>query len=189
MSKFEFYKKYTVQEVKALFDEIKKQYPVGKLLVDSSPRQNGKKQCLYYLLVRCGISTHILGQDDIDGVDYTFSASWMDGTYKGTFTFVPINEGKKPEPFKVGDLVKVCEAIQECGDFSDWNADIKGMIGNSYSIWDVADQCEGVFYELGEGFWFPHYALKKVINEAKPKKVILELTDEQLAKIQTILNN
>ncbi len=188
---FQFYKKYTVAEVKELLNEIAEKYPIGKVWVDHNPNNQGEKTCLYYYIdMRGDFSTWVQSQNNINKIDYRSGISWIDGTYKGTFTFVPVNEGVKPQLFEVGDLVEVCESARECGDFEDWNREKKDMIGKQYIIDKVKDDSYGIRYMISDFYLFPHYALKKVIEAPKPikKSVTLELTDEQLQQIKQTYN-
>lgn len=111
---------------------------------------------------------------------------WLDGSYTGTFTLIDPCEGKKPQPFEVGDYVEVLENARECGDFKDWRSEKKEYVSSTGIIRQVFDDSDGISYIVDEGWLLPHYCLRKV-DPPKPKTVTLELTKEQLQKIQDIL--
>ena len=114
------------------------------------------------------LSTHYLGQDDIEGIDYSYDSSWTDGTYKGTFDLdtTPF-QNIKPEVYKVGDTVKILENVRECGNYNEWAENKKETIGKIFKIFAVDDSDYGVSYGIQHPIYlwfasFPAYCIQKI---------------------------
>lgn len=139
---------------------------IQKFWVESNPFGEGKRTLLEFRLDKNeDVSSFIENQDNIAGVDYSYSEYWED--YEGTFELdeEPISN-IKPTPYKVGDVVeiKMDEESIESYWSSHLDSDTVDMLRKLKRIKIVAvkDTSHGLSYKFdveGKLFRLPHYVL------------------------------
>jgi len=147
--------------------------------VESNPKGEGGRQVLWaYLDIDGYVRTYILGQDNIDGIDYAWDAYW-ETHYKGKFTLID-HRYQKPEVLKVGQKVRIMESLQDCEDFEKCSMQYKNSIGGIYTIRLVYDDGRGVYYGIDD-YIYPHYCVMPVEKEEEIQE--LEGTIDQLSTL------
>jgi hypothetical protein len=147
-------------------DKLVKEAPEDrpfKIWVESNPIGEGGPQWLWAHIDHRGyLNTYLLKQNNINGVEYHSHEAWH-GFYAGKFHLdtAPF-QNIKPEVYEVGDTVEVLGAARAIDDY-EYKID---MIGKRFEIKAIQNYPSEVGYILN-GWYFPSYAVRKVVDFAK----------------------